>query len=254
MFTALMLMQSAPARAARGPGVDFMIPGVSLEEVDFTAGSRVAYLVISRTYGVDDSSLVELAVLDFSAEGIELEILSAPYSGRGEESVRIRLSLAPHFQKVKSPGEFYSCLRELRIQEGTGPFREPTREEIGDFDLDRLFLKQSRESKPTELAPRIMTTPAGSYTCRGYNFFFSDSSRVSMGGLEAVRREEESSLLWLCDSIPFWGLVKSEVKRTSHTSVGSPSPRRVSRPKVTLTDSILLSWESRKKRQSIDGE
>ena len=63
--TFLAAASAAITLLAAGPAfsdVDFLVPGVSLHSVDFTAGTSVSYLIITEAHGIKDSSLVTLEV------------------------------------------------------------------------------------------------------------------------------------------------------------------------------------------------
>ena len=69
----------APARAV---GVDFLVPGMSLESVSLVPGARVSYLVVSKSFGAADSSYIEIRVLEHAQGAFRLEIVSSPIRDR----------------------------------------------------------------------------------------------------------------------------------------------------------------------------
>ncbi len=228
----------SPAAAA---GVDFIVPGVSLESVDFTPGTSVSYLVVSRSYEVEDSSFVSLSVLRADAGSVVLQIVSSTYPLEDEESVTVRLTLSGKYKEIETPKEYLSCIEDIQVKEGLSQFREPSLEEIEDFDLERLFLESNRGMEQSRLQPEEVVTPAGSFECEVYEYFRSDTSAVTMGGVQAARLEEERSILRISGDVPFWGLVGSTIERKSSTVIESVSRFRKPRPTVTMTESVLIS-------------
>ena len=72
----------------------------------------------------------------------------------------------------------------------------------------------------------------------------AENVRHGTGGpFGAIVVEEETSRLLVSDDVPFWGLVRSRVETSSHTRL--ESSRRKPRPKVTITESILISCTKR---------
>jgi len=228
----------APARAV---GVDFLVPGMSLESVSLVPGARVSYLVVSKSFGAADSSFVELRVLEHAKGAFRLEIVSSPYPRSKEESVTVRLRLSERVISAASPESFRSCLLEVVIKEGTGAFREPTADEMDDMDIESIFLRPEEGLLRTPLASAKIAVPAGVFLCDGAEYSRDESRPVSLGGVQAQRVEEEKSRIWLSRDVPLWGLVKSTVEKRSRT-IAAGVPASAARSRETATESILLSY------------
>jgi len=239
-ITASMLVTAGPASA----GVDFLVPGVSLHSVDFTAGTSVSYLIVSEAHGIKDTSLVILEVTGKEAGGAGLEISSTSWPPVDLETITVRLTLCPGAGEIDTPEEFYACISDILVRDGTEPFREPSLEELEEFDIGRLFLKRNEGLQRLELEPESVEVPAGTFSCDVYEYFRSERRDVAMGGITAERFEEERSILRLSDEVPFWGLVRSRVKRTSKTNYPGGRNQREARPKVTVTESILIDYST----------
>jgi hypothetical protein len=243
----ISLLAAAVIVPASGPAfadVDFLVPGVSLHSVDFAAGTSVSYLIVSEAHGIRDSSLVTLKVTGKDGGGAALEISSTTWPPVDMETITVRLTLCPGAGEMKTPEQFYSCISDILVRDGTEPFREPSLEELEEFDIGRLFLRRGEGLERLELEPETVEVPAGIFRCRVYEYFRSDRRDVAMGGVTAERFEEEKSILRISPEVPFWGLVKSRVKRTSKTSYPGGRTRREARPKVTVTESVLLEYSS----------
>ena len=235
-----LIVASSPAAAE----VDFLVPGVSLHSVDFTAGTLVSYLIISEAHGIRDSSLVTLEVTENGSGGAGLEITSTTWPPVDAETITVRLTLCADADEMKTPGEFYACISDILVRDGTEPFREPSFEELEDFDIGRLFLKRSEGLKRQELEPESVKVPAGTFRCDVFEYFRSDRRDVAMGGITAERFEQERSILRISSKVPFWGLVRSRVERTSKTSYPGGRNPRETRPKVTVTESVLIEYST----------
>ena len=231
------------AGPAAGTGIDFLVPGVALEAVDFRAGTSVVYLVISEAHGVRDTSLVGLEITRADSLGVGLEIVSSGWPREPEETIAVSLTLCPGVRGVRSSEEFHDCIGEIRLRQGSGPLREPSSEEIEDFDLERLFLKRREGIRREELAPEQVSVPAGTFPCAVVEYFHSDRRRVSIGGVTAERLEEERSTLRLSPQVPLWGLVSSRVERTSSTAGTQDARPWTTRPRVTVTESVLVEFK-----------
>ena len=241
---ALAFIVSATISAGAGAAqVDFLVPGVALESVDFRPGTSVSYLIISEAHGVRDSSLVTLAVERADSAGVVLEIVSSPYPLDADESVTVRLTLCPGIRDVVTPEEFYACVGDILVRDGAGPEREPSIEEIEDFDIDRLFLKRREGLRREQRSPETVAVPAGEFSCEVWEYFRSERRPVEMGGIEAVRLEEEHSILRICPDVPFWGLVSSRVERSSSTEQRGGSSWAM-RPRTTVTESVLVGFRT----------
>lgn len=223
-------------------GVDFLIPGVSLESVSFDAGARVKYLVISYVYGESDSSVVDLAVIDYKDGEVIIEIASSPYPAIEGETVTVRLLIDENVKSISSPEEFDDCIRKISVKDGLEPFREPTEEEMEDFDINEIFLKSSAGMKVRVFDQEELETPAGRFGCDVYEYSKSDVYTVELGGIEAERFEQEISILWLSGDIPFWGLVRSRVEKTKLTRILEGVSPLEPEPRTTITESILISY------------
>jgi hypothetical protein len=224
-------------------GVDFIVPGVALDSVDFEAGADVTYLVIVHAYGTSDTSMVRLSVLDVMDDFSILEIVSGPYPTIEEETVTIRFALAKRFREYSTPDEIFECIDQIRVRNGTEPFRSPTREEIEEFDLRQIMFHANEDRRRRQMPAQEVATRAGSFPCDVVEYTTSDTRTVSLGGIEAERLREERSVLWFSPRIPFWGLVKSRVEMKRTTTILSTSVPAAPQAKKTITESILLSFE-----------
>ncbi|MCX5752913.1 MAG: hypothetical protein NTW97_04605, partial [Candidatus Krumholzibacteria bacterium] len=160
VFACAFALAAAVAPAGAG-GVDFLVPGMSLESVSLVPGARVSYLVVSKSFGAADSSFIELRVLEHKGGAFRLEIVSSPYPRSKKESVTVRLRLAERVISAASPESFRSCLLEIVIKEGTGAFREPTARELDDMDIESIFLRPDDGLLRTPLAAEKIAVPAG---------------------------------------------------------------------------------------------
>ena len=224
-------------------GIDFLVPGVSLESLSFNPGARVRYLVTSEVRGSIDSSEVELAVLECHADEVLLEIISTPVPKIEDEAVTVRMRLDRMVTSISSPAEFKECIREMLIREGTEQFREPSEDEIADYEFERVFLKRDETTVRRDLGTERIEIPAGVFTCDIVELSMRDQRAVKLGGIDAERVEEEVSTVWLSDEVPFWGMVKSTVERRRETRLLTGSPRAKLAPHTTVTASILVHYE-----------
>jgi hypothetical protein len=221
---------------------DFLIPGISFGEIKFSVGSRVQYLVISEVYEVKDTSVVTLSVLDSREDNTELEISSSPWPKAPLEMTIVRVTMSDGGRKLDSLENVSSLLKKVIIKEGKNPFREVTRKEIDDFELNKLFI-QSTEFQEKELPPVKLSTPAGEFRCELKEFSSKSEKKMNLGGNEASRFEEKKNLLWISNKVPFWGLVQSEVRRKCYTKMDlSHVPERMLNSKKTFLKSILISY------------
>ena len=235
----LALSCASPESAA---GLDFLVPGISLRSISFEAGKGVSYLIVSESFGVADSSIIELDVLETGDETVLLEVSSSPFPRSREETVCVRLRLEEGVREIASPDRFMSFVREVLVREGgSARFERPSDEEIEELGLERMFLPSRPDSARSPLGSEEIGTPAGDFLCQKYRLEEERSMPVQLGGVEAVRYEREETLIWLSPEIPFWGLVRSRIERESST-VPSSGSRFQPRPRTTLTESILLSY------------
>ena len=221
--------------------VDFLIPGISLSSVSLVPGASVSYLVISESFGVADSSFVELRVLRHAKGEIELEIVTGPYPLLKEDRVTVRLRLAEEILSIASGEEFRSCLKKILIREGAGDFRAPTAQELDDLDVERIFLRSSDGMERSPLDAKEVATPAGTFLCDGARISRRRTQTVRLGGVPAERIDEEAGELWTSREVPLWGLVKSRVEEKHLTKVSGAASAPAS-PRVTVTHSILISY------------
>ncbi|MBU8921903.1 MAG: hypothetical protein KOO63_08790 [Bacteroidales bacterium] len=231
------------ASALPAGDIDFLIPGVSLETVSFEPGSSVQYLIISEAYGVLDTTMAGLGVIESEKDSFLLEIVSSSWPVMSSETVAVRLWLSPDIISAGSAEDVRASIRSIIVRMGEDDFREPSAEEIEDFGLERLFLSFDGETERRELGEETVETPAGDYLCSLAEFYRSSDEMLDLGGVKAVRHEEETSRLLVSDDVPFWGLVRSRVETSSHTRL--ESSRRKPRPKVTITESVLISCTKR---------
>jgi hypothetical protein len=241
-FVCAVLLAGAlvPVRAL---GIDFLVPGMSLESVSLVPGARVSYLVISKSFGASDSSFVEIDVLEHAGGAFRLEIVSSPYPRSKQESVTVRLRLSERVTAAVSAESFRACMLDVAIKEGTGAFRTPTADELDDMDLESIFVRESDGMQRTRLEPDSIATPAGVFLCEGAEYARDETRPVSLGGVDARRIEEEKSRVWISRDIPLWGLVKSTVEKRSRT-IAAGVPASESRARETSTESILLFYRT----------
>ena len=239
VIAAIMLAFAVPASPARA--VDFLVPGVSLGSVSLAAGARVSYLVVTESFGSADSSFVELAVVSRRRGEVRLEVSTAPYPRRRDETLTVRLRLSERAVSAASAGDFRECIREIRVREGTGDFREPTAAELDDLSIEDLFIRRSEGAVRRDLAAATVAVPAGSFLCSGVETARRDARTVTLGGVRAERIEEETTRIWISPDVPLWGLVKSRMERRNTIS-RAESPGAA--PRITITESILLSYRA----------
>lgn len=222
--------------------VDFLIPGVSLESLTFDAGARVSYLVVGEAYGTSDSSLVELAVIDRLDGMVTIEISSSPFPESVEEKITVRLVLDEQVRAIHSPEKFHEYVTKVYVKEGSDPFREPTTEEIRDYDLETVFIKKREDVQCTVLDDEEVITPAGVFQCTVNELLKSVIKPVNLGGVEAETREQERSVLYLSGSVPFWGLVRSRVESSRSTRILGGKRNQAGVPRTVVTESVLFSY------------
>ena len=250
----LLFVLAVLSSACAAPGyadaanLDFLVPGISLRSVSFEAGARVSYLIISESYGIADTSVVELAVLETGGGKVLLEVSTSPYPRTPDETLWVRLRLGEGVRKIESSEEFMPFVQEVLVREGSGGiFERPESEEIDELELERMFLPSRADMERVSLGSEEVETPAGGFLCDKYGLKSEKSLQVQLGGVEAVRYEREETFIWLSSDIPFWGLVRSRIERESSTSL--PGDRRFQpRPKKTLTESILISYTNAESR------
>lgn len=240
ILTAVILILASPASEAKG--IDFLVPGVSLDSVKFEPGTEVEYMIVSEAYGVLDTTVVGLSVRDSDGNLYQLEIISSTWPAREEETVRVMLELGCGIKEAKDPGEVRSFISGVSVKDGREPWRQATEEEIEEFDIEHLFITGGEEKEKKLLGTETVGTPAGSFTCEVTEYLKSDRRTVKLGGVDAERYEEEKTILKLSGAVPFWGLVTSRIERSSSTSLKSTRLRRKPQPRVTVTESILLSF------------
>jgi hypothetical protein len=240
LVLAAAVLPTAPAAS----GLDFLVPGMPLESVVLNEGSSVSYLVIAEAHGIRDTSVVSLSVMESGPDGTQLEISSSEWPPTEAGTVTVRIELCADAAKMSVPGDIDSCAGSILVRSGGEEFREPTVEEIEDFDIERLFLERAPGLESRDLGIERIDTPAGTFDCEVTEHFRSESGDVDMGGITAERFEEEKSTLCLSPKVPFWGLVLSRVERVSRTRYSGGPRLRESKPKETVTESILISFSS----------
>lgn len=239
LCAALLLVPSALLSG----DIDFLIPGVSLETVSFEPGSSVQYLIISEAYGILDTTMAGLSVIESEKDSFLLEIVSSSWPVMSSETVAVRLWLSPDIRSAGSAEDVRGSIRSIMVMMDEDGFREPSPEEVEDFGLERLFLSFDGETERREFGEETVETPAGEYRCTLTEFYRSSDEMLDLGGVKAVKHEEETSRLLVSDDVPFWGLVRSRVETSSQTQL--TSSRRRPRPKVTITESVLISCTKR---------
>ena len=77
LATGILVAALVPADSPAG-GLDFLLPGISLRSVEFDSGSSVTYMIISESYGIPDTSMVELAILEADVGSAIIEVSTSP--------------------------------------------------------------------------------------------------------------------------------------------------------------------------------
>ncbi len=239
---ALLALSALIPVLVSGGEAGFLVPGISLGSVDFGSGSFVEYIIVSHAFGVSDTSIVGISVVDTSAGGVLLEIFSSPYPISVDETVKICVLLCGAVDTISDREVFLDCIESIHVKEGAGAYREPSQEELDEFDIGSLFVDDRDNMDFARLPGGIIDTPAGSFRCDTEEYSKIDRYDVKLGGVDAERMEEVVSTLWLSDTVPLWGLVKCRMERSSHTTIkggrGGPGPS------PTVTESILYSYGS----------
>lgn len=237
---ACLLVSAAGAAAA----ADFLVPGVSLSSVSFEEGVGVWYLVVTESEGIGDTAMVALEVLAVENGEVELEIVSAPFPPLPEETVTIRVTMAKTVAAARTRDELRAGIRRVLVREGTGEFREPTGEELDEFELERVFIKRSEDARETLLPDERVETPAGSFECDVREYLEESKRIVSLGGVKGEKIETNRSTLWISGEVPFWGLVRSRVERSAMTRIRGDNPFGEPRPRSSVTESILHRYHA----------
>ena len=233
---------AASAPSAPAADLDFLVPGISLRSVAFEGGSRVAYMVVSESYGAADTSTVEFAVLEADGGKILLEVSSGSYPRFPDETVWVRMRLSEQVKQISSPDEFLSFVDEILVREGDlEPFREASRDEIEELDLERMFLPSPADSERVYFGREEIETPAGAFSCDRHEMEREERRPVMLGGVDAERFEREHAVLWISGDDPFWGLVRSRIERESSMRLAGRARRGLG-TRSTVTESILLSY------------
>jgi hypothetical protein len=245
----IVLASSVLSAGARVGRIDFLIPGMSLDSVSLVEGARVSYLVVSHSFGAADSSIVELRVLARSGGDFSVEILSSPYPKSIEESMRVKLRVSEAILRVSAPGEVRPCIREMLVRKGSEPYRKPTAQEQGEFDVESVFSRPRPGTERKRVGTERLATPAGSFLCDVVEYSAKEAKTVLLGGVKAERVEEETSRLWLSKEIPFWGLVRSSIEKKSSTIVAGGKLPAGADAKTTRTESTILSFRRLRARR-----
>ncbi len=240
MFPAMIVLYS-PFVSLAG-GIDFLVPGVSLESVEFRAGSSVLYMITSEACDVVDTTMVGLSVIGDSQNVFLLEIVSSTWPPQAEETVTARLRLAGRVVSAGSVGEVRDCIVGISVKNGAEPFREPSEDEIEDFGIEKLFLPVERNVGRKDLGTEKVNTPAGLFECHGVEYLKSSTRPVELGGVKAERFEEERSTLELSREVPLWGLVTSRVERTVYTRLEPSGSKIRPVPRITVTRAVLMEF------------
>ena len=240
LATGILVAALVPADSPAG-GLDFLLPGISLRSVEFDSGSSVTYMIISESYGIPDTSMVELAILEADVGSAIIEVSTSPYPRILEETVRVRMRLSEGVRGIEAPEEFSSHASEILVKEGDGPFQAPSSEDLEELELERMFLSSQEDSLRISLGREDIDTPAGTFSCDKKEIIKRKESEVNLGGVEAVRVEKERTILWLSSDIPFWGLVRSRIERENSTTLAD-DPGFRQEPRRSATESVLISF------------
>ena len=135
VLTFLWLVTSLVPSGLIAGDIDFLIPGVSLENVSFEEGSSVRYLIISEAYGVLDTTMAGLSVIESEKDSFLLEIVSSSWPVMSSETVAVRLWLSPDIRSAGSAEDVRTAIRSVMVKMDEDGFREPSSEEIEDFGL-----------------------------------------------------------------------------------------------------------------------
>ncbi len=239
---------TAPGPLAPASRIDFLIPGISLESLSLAVGARVSYLVITHSFGTADSSFIEIRVLDRAKKEYSIELTSSPYPKSIKESMRVKMRVDEGIARASSPAEVRSMIHGIHVRKGTEPYRAPTAEELEEADIGSLFKRPGPGASRSEAGTERVSSPAGAFLCNVVEYASTERRAVTLGGVAGERLDTETSRVWLSKEIPFWGLVKSRVERTSSTTVPG-SAAGVGEPKTTLTESIILSFHRPRARR-----
>lgn len=239
VLAAAVLLLTAFAAEAK---VDFLVPGVSLQSVAFEEGASVSYMIVSEAYGVRDTTMAGLSVIESGPEGIVLEVVSSSWPVVASETVTARLEMDAAIVSASTTEEVRSLIRKVLVSEGGGAMREPTGEELDDFGMERLFIRDEGGMDVQQRPSEHVATPAGEFLCDVTIYSRASTRRVDLGGVGAERTEEETSTLMTSKDVPFWGLVRSRVERSSWTKLDSSRRGGSPRAKVTITESILSGF------------
>ncbi len=222
--------------------VDFLIPGVPLKSVSFEQGAMVEYLSISETFGVKDSSLVRIEVLEIVDGKVVMLICNSSYPPLPDESVRAKIIMSENIREMSSPSQYGKYIKEIYVRQGEEGYRQASQDDLDELDVGRLFIQTAEGVRELPPDSAEVETPAGSFSCRVGEYISSSAKKINLGGVEGHRKEEVSSKLWKSERVPFWGIVRSRVKRKSSTSIPGPSSLNELDSKVVLTESMLLSY------------
>lgn len=236
---AAALLLAAPVAAGT---VDFLVPGVSLAAIEFEPGARVSYFIVSEAFGVPDTSVVDLAVLEHQMGEVLLEVASSPWPRARSETFTVRLRLVDRVREIFSPEEFRECVLEILVRDGEEPFREPGEEELDELDIDGIFIRSRENADRRSLGTELVETGAGSFLCEKSEIVDSVVRPVTIGGINARRVESERTVLWTSIEVPFWGLVRSRVERASTTEY--PGSEQAA-PRLSTTESLLRTLSRR---------
>lgn len=228
---------------ASAEAIDLLVPGISLGSVALVKGAMVSYLVVTESFGASDSSWVQLEVLSRAGGEIKLQVSTAPYPPRRSEIFTVRLQLSEKVVSISSPDEFKACVRSIRVREGLSAFREPTKEELDEMAIEDLFLRRGDDCSKSDISISILNVPAGTFECSGLQTNKRSERNVSLGGVSALRIEEEITRIWLSQQVPLWGLVKSRMERkTSIRRSGSSETA----DRLTIVESMLIDFRNPK--------
>lgn len=241
----VVLLILAAQDAVPAPKSYFLLPGLMLERLPLEEGAGVAYLVVTESFDVEDSTEVSIEIKREERGCAEVSIVTSQIPRDEEGVVSVKIRFAKGIESVGSADELRSAIDEILVKTGKEPYRHPTDEEMREFGLDDMFFERSPELEETVLDSEIVSTTAGTFKCSVVRYTKTKKKVVDLGGISAESVEELTATMWKSSDVPVFGLVKTRIETKRQTIPRGSKAFPLSKPRVTTTEAILISRKTK---------
>jgi hypothetical protein len=217
---AAILAGSIIAAAVGGRAEEnLLVPGAEFSQLVLRAGAWCRYVVVDEALGQRDSTEVYIALpasqSTASGRAFWLELATRPLGSPEDEGEVLKLLVLEGITKLSEGDSLGQYVLEFYIKKGDRPPEEKDPRTYEGFSL----IVPTAESSWTASDGIAVATRAGRFSCTEKRRSAESNQEIPTGRFKLLRKSRDDYVVWFCEDVPVFRLVKCVIERSRETEM-----------------------------------